>query len=226
MCTRAWWCNSRDRAAAPGPVRLHKVLGDSQSWVVLSGKGEEGARRTHLFLGGSAGQAWRLWLERASRSQGLCLPSARQPWGLGGVGGCPHVPTCHRGSRERSSDCRLGREFCPSARPGDWPTLRFCAGPSGALKSTAAEPRRQRRGLRPGGPSPSTSERCRGRGLVPSSPASTLLPTPWMGSEGPSPVGAVGRASRRSGTDAGQQGRESPLDAQLAWREGGGRAPR
>lgn len=148
---------------------------------------------------------------------------------VGGAHPTARRSPAERSGRERSSDCRLGGEFCPSARPGDWPTLRFCAGPSSALKSTAAEPRRQRRSLRPGsgrwvgshGPFPGTSEWCHGRGLVPSSPASTLLPTPWIGSEGPGPLGAVGRASRRSGTDAGQQGRESPLDAQLAWSEGG-----
>ena len=36
-----------------------------------------------------------------------------------------------------------------------------------------------------------------------------------------SPFGTTGQASKRSGTDAGQQGRESSLNAQFACSEGG-----
>ena len=66
-------------------------------------------------------------------------------------------------------------------------------GPSTALKSTAEEPRRRRRGLRPGSghwvgsrsPFPSTSEQCQGHRLASFSLASTLLPIPGICREGP-----------------------------------------
>lgn len=65
-------------------VRLHKVLGDSQSWVVvLGGWGQGPGARTFSWAG--PGLVCRLWLEWA-------------PAHTAGVGGCSWVPTCPGGS--------------------------------------------------------------------------------------------------------------------------------
>lgn len=52
-------------------------------------------------------------------------------------------------------------------------------------------------------------------------PGQHTAPRPMDLQRRSSPFGTTGRASKRSGTDAGQQGRESPLNAQLACSEGG-----
>lgn len=186
-----------------------------------------GARRTHLLLGGSAGQAWRLWLEWASRSQGLCLSSARQPWGLGGAGAAHASPPAIEAAGRAVQIA--GWAGSSARQPGQGTGLR--RGSVRGLQRPEVHGRRAQETetqpeawLRTLGGEPRSfpqHQRVVSRPWACPFKSGQLLPTPWIGSKGPGPLGTVGRASRRSGTDAGQQGRESPLDAQLAWSEGG-----
>lgn len=51
-----WMCAAAGAEGSPVPVQLHKVLGDSQSWVELSGK-ERGPRARTVFSAGPLGRS-------------------------------------------------------------------------------------------------------------------------------------------------------------------------
>lgn len=177
VCTHASSATARAGRAVLVPVRLRKVLGDSQSWVVVLGK--EKGQRPAPFPGRAPGRSGGFGL-----SEPLLVFSRAS---LGMAGGCPHVPTCPGGSQ------------------GDWPGLRFCEGPpvpcsqvparaweidvAGDLALTAA----RRLSF------PSTREQDPSCRLVPCSP-------PTGSVEKVQPLGHGRQAPGRLGTDAGQQG--------------------
>lgn len=114
MRTRAASAPTGAERAAPEPGRLRKVLGDSQSWEVVSGKGRDPGLR--LLLSGAFGQVWRLWLEWA--------PTCPQ-WGCSGSGW---------GGRKPTSPCLPSRQRGPA-----W--VEVLCRPSNVLKPNASQSR-------------------------------------------------------------------------------------
>lgn len=88
--THAASAPTRAERAALAPGRLHKVLGDSQSWVVISGKGRDPGLR--LLLRGPLGRSGGFGLS------GPRLVPSGAALGLAGVRGSPQVAACPRGS--------------------------------------------------------------------------------------------------------------------------------